>query len=66
MPNPWPWALHPLIQFPFVLTLETAGGCCRRSITPRTACSAGGANNWYANETGGKDAEFKPVEEFRR
>jgi hypothetical protein len=23
-------------------------------------------NRWYANETGGRDAEFTPVEEFRR
>ena len=30
MPNPWPWALHPLIQFPFVLTLESF----RRVATP--------------------------------
>jgi hypothetical protein len=27
MPNPWPWALHPLVQFPVVLALESSVGC---------------------------------------
>jgi hypothetical protein len=66
MPNPWPWALHPLVQFPFVLTLETF----RRLIPPLDEAAdrvqRWRRNNWYANETGGRDAEFKPVEEFRR
>ncbi len=66
MPNPWPWALHPLIQFPFVLALETA----RRMLPPLDHAAdrvqRWRRDNWYANETGGKDAEFKPVEEFRR
>ena len=66
MPFPWPWALHPVIQFPFVFTLET----CRRLASPLDVAAdrvqRWRRNNWYANETGGKDAEFKPVEEFRR
>jgi hypothetical protein len=66
MPNPWPWALHPLVQFPFVLTLETF-----RRFVPALDGAADRVqrwrrNSWYANETGGRDAEFKPVEEFRR
>jgi hypothetical protein len=66
MPNPWPWALHPLVQFPFVLTLET----CRRLAPPLDHAAdrvqRWRRDSWYANETGGKDAEFKPVQEFRR
>lgn len=66
MPNPWPWALHPLIQFPFVFSLETV----RRMLPPLDGAAdrvqRWRRNNWYANETGGRDAEFKPVEEFRR
>ncbi|MBV9310246.1 MAG: DUF2236 domain-containing protein [Solirubrobacterales bacterium] len=66
MPFPWPWALHPLLQFPFVLTLESF----RRMLPPLDEAAdhvqRWRRNNWYANETGGKDAEFKPVEEFRR
>jgi hypothetical protein len=66
MPNPWPWALHPLLQFPFVLTLETF-----RRFVPLLDGAADRMqrwrrNSWYANESGGRDAEFKPVEEFRR
>jgi ER-bound oxygenase mpaB/B'/Rubber oxygenase, catalytic domain len=66
MPFPWPWALHPLIQFPFVFTLETF-----RRIAPPLDVAADRVqrwrrNNWYANETGGRAAEFTPVEEFRR
>jgi hypothetical protein len=66
MPNPWPWGLHPLVQFPFVLTLETF-----RRMLPVLDHAADRVqrlrrDNWYRNETGGADAEFKPVEEFRR
>jgi hypothetical protein len=66
MPNPWPWALHPLIQFPFVLTLESF----RRLLPPLDHAADRvqrvRRNSWYRNETGGGEAEFKPVEEFRR
>jgi hypothetical protein len=66
MPFPWPWALHPLIQFPFVFALETL----RRSIPALDGAAdrvqRWRRNNWYANETGGRDADFSPVEEFRR
>jgi hypothetical protein len=66
MPNPWPWALHPIAQFPLVLALETA----RRLLPPLDGAAdrvqRWRRNNWYANETGGREAEFRPVEEFRR
>jgi hypothetical protein len=66
MPRAWPWALHPLVQFPFVLTLETF-----RRLLPGLDEAADRVqrrrrDRWYAWETGGRDAEFKPVEEFRR
>jgi hypothetical protein len=66
MPQPWPWALHPVLQFPVVFTLETF----RRLIPPLDDAAdrvqRWRRNRWYANETGGRDAEFTPVEEFRR
>lgn len=66
MPNPWPWAIHPVLQFPLTFTLETF----RRALGPldgaADAVQRWRRNNWYANETGGREAEFKPVEEFRR
>jgi hypothetical protein len=66
MPNPWPWALHPLAQFPVVLTLESF----RRLLPPLDSAAdrvqRWRRDNWYANETGGREAEFQPVQEFRR
>jgi hypothetical protein len=66
MPRAWPWALHPLVQFPFVLGLETL-----RRVLPVLDDAADRVqrwrrDRWYAWETGGREAEFKPVEEFRR
>ncbi len=66
MPNPWPWALHPLAQFPFVLTLETF----RRLLPPLDEAAdrvqRWRRDRWYLNETGGHDAEFQPPEHLTR
>jgi hypothetical protein len=66
MPNPWPWALHPLAQFPVMMGLETF----RRLVPPADRVAdrvqRWRREAWYRNETGGADAEFTPVEEFRR
>jgi hypothetical protein len=66
MPSAWPWALHPVIQFPFMITLETA-----RRVVPGLDAIADRSQRrrrerWYRNEVGDREAEFKPVEEFRR
>ncbi|MQA60536.1 MAG: DUF2236 domain-containing protein [Actinophytocola sp.] len=66
MPFPWPWALHPLLQFPVLFTLETA----RRLLPPLDRLADRYQNwrrwQWYRNEVGDARAEFTPVEEFRR
>ncbi len=66
MPNAWPWALHPLAQFPFVLTLETF----RRLVPPLDEAAdrvqRWRRDRWYENETGGRDAEFQPPEHLTR
>ena len=66
MPNPWPWAIHPLLQFPVMISLETF----RRLVPPADRLAdryqRWRRETWYRNETGGAEAEFKPVEEFRR
>ena len=54
------------MQFPFVLTPET-----RRRLVPVLDDAANlvqrrRRDRWYAWETGSRDAEFKPIEEFRR
>ncbi len=66
MPNPWPWALHPLAQFPFVLTLETF-----RRLAPPLDEAADRVqrwrrDRWYHHETGGRDAEFQAPEHLTR
>jgi hypothetical protein len=66
MPAPWPWAIHPLVQLPVIGTLETV----RRLVPPlgdvADRYQRWRRETWYRNETGGRQAEFKPVEEFRR
>lgn len=66
MPRAWPWALHPLMQLPIIGTLETA----RRLMPPLGEIAdryqRWRRETWYRNETGGSQAEFRPVEEFRR
>jgi len=67
MPRAWPWALHPLLQLPVIGTLETA----RRLVPPLGGLAdryqRWRRETWYRNETGGgEEAEFRPVEEFRR
>ena len=66
MPRRFPWVLHPLIQAPFMLTLETV----RRLVPPldhvADRVQRARREQWYRNETGGTDADFTPVEEFRR
>jgi len=66
MPRRFPWVLHPVLQLPVVLSLETL----RRLIPPLDAVAdkvqRHRRERWYRNEMGDKAAEFTPVEEFRR
>lgn len=67
MPRAWPWALHPLVQFPVIFTLETA----RRLVPPLDRVADRYQDRrrwqWYRNEVGADArAEFRPPEEFRR
>jgi hypothetical protein len=66
MPFPWPWALHPLMQFPVVFTLESLRRALPGFDEAADRVQRWRRDHWYANETGGRAAEFKPVEEFRR
>lgn len=66
MPRRFPWLLHPLAQFPVLLTLETA-----RRLIPGLDMIADRVQRrrretWYRNEMGAAAAEYTPVEEFRR
>lgn len=66
MPRRFPWVLHPLVQLPFMLALETL----RRLVPPLDDVAdrrqRARRERWYRNEVGERAAEFTPVEEFRR
>jgi hypothetical protein len=66
MPNPWPWALHPLAQFPVIFGLETV----RRVLPGADAVADRYARwrreTWYRNEMGDRAAQFEPAAAFRR
>ena len=66
MPNPWPWALHPLLQAPVIFAVESLR---RRSATveglqDRYACWR--RESWWRNEMGDKEISFTAVERLRR
>jgi len=66
MPAAGPWALVPLAHFPFVFAAETLR---RRfpaldDVADRVARAE--RRRWLARHSGGKPAEYKPVESFTR
>ncbi|MGW6697405.1 oxygenase MpaB family protein [Nocardia sp. NPDC055049] len=66
LPNPWPWALHPLVQFPIVFTVETVRRRSRRvdDLVDRYARFRREA--WWRNEMGEDRSRFEPVQQFTR
>jgi len=66
MPNAWPWALHPLAQFPVIFGLETI-----RRLVPGAERAADRyarwrRETWYRNEMGDTPARFEAPAAFRR
>lgn len=66
MPHRFPWILHPIVQAPLIFGAETL----RRTVPglDRVAdrVQRRRREQWYRNEVGDRDADFQPVEEFRR
>ncbi|WP_327144341.1 oxygenase MpaB family protein [Nocardia sp. NBC_01327] len=66
MPRRFPWVLHPIVQAPLVFGAETL----RRTVPGLDAVAdrvqRHRREQWYRNEVGDRDAEFTPVEKFRR
>ncbi len=66
MPRRFPWVLQPILQLPVNLALET----CRRLVPPLDGVAdrvqRRRRERWYRNEVGDAEAQFTPVEEFRR
>jgi hypothetical protein len=58
MPNPWPWALHPLLQAPAIFAIETLR---RRSETVdrlQDRYARWRRETWWRNEMGHKPSHF--------
>jgi hypothetical protein len=66
MPNPWPWAIHPVLQFPILFGLETFRRLVPAANEVADRYQRWRREGWYRNEMGDREARFQPVEEFRR
>jgi hypothetical protein len=66
LPNPWPWALHPLLQAPVIFVADTL----RRHVPPIARrldrYARWRRETWWRNEMGDKNSKFAPAEHFRR
>jgi ER-bound oxygenase mpaB/B'/Rubber oxygenase, catalytic domain len=66
MPNPWPWALLPLLQIPINLTIDLLAHRSARIARVQDRYARWRRNTWFRNEMGDRDAHFKAAEKFRR
>jgi hypothetical protein len=66
MPQPWPWALHPLVQFPVNFVASTLGRRSRRVGHALERYQRWRRERWWQNEMGDRQAAFQAVEAFRR
>jgi hypothetical protein len=66
MPNPWPWALHPLAQFPVIFGLETIRRLVPQADDVADRYARWRRETWYRNEMGDRPARFEPAAAFRR
>jgi hypothetical protein len=66
MPNPWPWALIPLLQIPANLTVDLLAHRIPAVAQLQDRYARWRRNTWFRNEMGDKQAEFKAAEQFRR
>jgi hypothetical protein len=66
MPNPWPWALMPVLQIPINLTIDLLAHRSPRIARIQDQFARWRRNTWFRNEMGDRDAHFKAAETFRR
>jgi hypothetical protein len=66
MPNPWPWALHPLLQAPAILLVDTLRRHSPTVQRLQDRYARWRREAWWRNEMGDKQSHFKPAEQFRR
>jgi hypothetical protein len=66
MPNAWPWALHPLLQAPAILLVDTLRRHSPAVARLQDRFARRRRETWWRNEMGDKQSRFKPAEQFRR
>jgi hypothetical protein len=66
MPSPWPWALHPLAQFPVNFAAGTLARHDARVARGLDRVQRRRRETWWRNEMGEKQSHFQAAEAFRR
>ena len=66
MPNPWPWALTPLIQAPFFFVFEFLRRAVPAVDRAFDRWQRRRREAWYRRQMGERAAEFMPAEQLRR
>ncbi|MDT4912537.1 MAG: hypothetical protein QOC66_1665 [Pseudonocardiales bacterium] len=66
LPNPWPWALHPLLQAPAILVADTLRRHVRPIARGLDRYARWRRETWWRNEMGDKQSKFAPAEQLRR
>ena len=66
MPQPWPWALHPLAQFPANFAASTLARHNSNANDTLERYQRWRRERWWQNEMGDKRARFQAAETFRR
>jgi hypothetical protein len=66
MPQPWPWALHPLLQLPANFTASTLARHNRAVADGLDRYQRWRRESWWRNEMGERQSHFQAAESFRR
>jgi hypothetical protein len=66
MPQPWPWALHPLLQFPGNIAASTLARHSRAVADGLDRYQRRRRESWWRNEMGERKSHFQASESFRR
>ncbi|KAA0080077.1 DUF2236 domain-containing protein [Mycolicibacterium sp. P9-64] len=66
MPNPWPWALFPVLQVPINLAVDLLAHRSERIERLQDRYARWRRNTWFRNEMGDREAHFQAAETFRR
>lgn len=66
LPFAWPWALHPLLQAPFIFTAETLRRRFPSLETVADRVARRARKRWLSRHFGDRPAEYRPAERFTR